>query len=89
MPSCRLQVKVTPNASADRVGPWKGDELQMRVRAPAVDGRANEALCELLAAHLGLHSRAVTVFRGGTSRHKLVDIQGLDLPSARARLLLP
>lgn len=89
MPSCRLQVKVTPNASADRIGPWKGDELQMRVRAPAVDGRANEALCELLAGHLGIHGRAVTVSRGATSRHKLIDIQGLDLAAARARLPPP
>jgi len=89
MPSCRLQVKVTPNASADRVGPWKGDELQMRVRAPAVDGRANEALCKLLAGHLGIHSRTVTVYRGATSRHKLVEIQGLDLAATRARLTTP
>jgi uncharacterized protein (TIGR00251 family) len=89
MPLCRLQVKVTPNASADRVGPWKGDELQVRVHAPAVDGRANEALCELLAGRLGLHSRDVTVSRGATSRHKLVDIQGLDLAATRARLPLP
>jgi uncharacterized protein (TIGR00251 family) len=81
-----LQVKVTPNASADRVGPWKGDELQVRVQAPAVDGRANEALCEVLADRLGLPSRAVKVFRGGTSRHKLIEIQGLDLPTAIARL---
>jgi uncharacterized protein (TIGR00251 family) len=86
MSSCRVSVKVTPNASADRVGPWKGDELQVRVRAPAVDGRANEALCEVLAGHLGLHSRDVKVARGAASRHKLVDIQGLDLATARARL---
>ena len=86
MPSCRVSVKVTPNASADRVGPWKGDELQVRVRAPAVDGRANEALCDVLAGHLGLHSRDVKVARGSTSRHKLVDIQGLDPATARTRL---
>ena len=83
---CRVSVKVTPNASADRVGPWKGDELQVRVRAPAVDGRANEALCEVLAGRLGLHSRDVRVARGGASRHKMVDIQGLDLAGARARI---
>ncbi len=86
MPSCRVSVKVTPNASADRVGPWKGDELHVRVRAPAVDGRANEALCEVLAGRMGLHSRDVRVARGSTSRHKLVEIQGLDLAAARSRL---
>jgi len=89
MPSCRVSVKVTPNASADRVGPWKGDELQIRVRAPAVDGRANEALCEVLAGRMGLHSRDVRVARGSTSRHKLVEIQGLDLAAARSRLSSP
>jgi uncharacterized protein (TIGR00251 family) len=84
-----VSVKVTPNASADRVGPWKGDELQIRVRAPAVDGRANEALCEVLAGRMGLHSRDVRVARGSTSRHKLVEIQGLDLAAARSRLSSP
>ena len=86
MPSCRIAVKVTPNASADRVGPWKDDELQVRVRAPAVDGRANEALCDVLAGRLGLHSRAVSVARGTTSRHKMIDVQGLNRPTVRARL---
>jgi hypothetical protein len=81
-----VSVKVTPNASADRVGPWKGDELQVRVRAPAVDGRANEALCGVLAGRLGLHSRDVKVARGAASRHKMVDIVGLDLAAARSRL---
>ena len=86
MLSCRVSVKVTPNASADRVGPWKGNELQVRVRAPAVDGRANEALCEVLAAYLGLHSRDVKVARGAASRHKMVEIFGLDLAGVRARI---
>jgi len=86
MPSCRILVKVTPNASAERIGPWKKEELQVRVRAPAVDGRANEALCEALADKLDLPSRAVTIARGVASRHKLVGIQGLDLATSLARL---
>jgi uncharacterized protein YggU (UPF0235/DUF167 family) len=75
-----------PNAPAERVGPWKDGELQIRVRAPAVDGKANAALCAVLAAALGLPPRAVALARGATSRHKLLAVSGIDLPDATARL---
>jgi uncharacterized protein (TIGR00251 family) len=49
----------------------------VRVTAPPVDGRANEALCRLIAkrAHVGI--RSVTIVRGEGSREKLVRVEGI------------
>jgi hypothetical protein len=51
-----------------------------------VDGAANEALVELLADVLGLPKRAVSILRGGSSRHKLVAVDGIDETRLRALL---
>ena len=61
----------------------------MKVHAPALDGRANEALLEYLADELGLPKRAVTLIRGDKSRHKVVRIDGLTLAETKARLTPP
>jgi uncharacterized protein (TIGR00251 family) len=60
--------------------------LKVKVHAPPVEGRANEALCEFLAEELALPRRAVTVLRGDTSRQKTVRIDGLTLAEVRAKL---
>jgi hypothetical protein len=46
----------------------------VRVRAAAVDGKANERLCEVLAEHLGCRRSEVSVLSGTTSRRKLVEV---------------
>jgi len=56
-------------------------------RAPALDGRANDALCAYLADTLALPRRAVTLTHGEKSRQKLVRVTGLTADEARARLL--
>jgi uncharacterized protein len=50
----------------------------VRVAAPAVDGRANSALLEALAAAFGIRRRALTLVSGTTSRNKVVDVEGGD-----------
>ena len=75
-----------PNASRDEVVGWLGDALKVKVRAPALDGRANDALRGVLAGRLGLPVRAVAVVRGALSRSKLVEIRGLAPAEVRARL---
>ena len=83
---CTLPVKAVPNAPRSEVCGWLGDALKIKVHAPPVEGRANEVLCEFLADTLGLPRRAVAVQQGGTSRHKLVRIEGLGLEDVKARL---
>lgn len=84
--SCTLELKTIPNAPRDQVAGWLGDALKVKVHAPALDGRANEALLEFLAAELGLPKRAVTLVRGDKSRHKVVRLDGLTLAEVKARL---
>jgi uncharacterized protein (TIGR00251 family) len=84
--ACTLALKVIPNASRDEVAGWLGTTLKLKVRAPALDGRANAALTEFLADQLRLPRRAVTLVRGAKSRQKLVHISGLTLDQARATL---
>jgi uncharacterized protein (TIGR00251 family) len=76
----RITVRVRPGARRDAVGGRYGlDEppvLVVRVRAPAVDGKANAAVVEALAAAFGVHRRAVRIVAGTTSRSKIVEVDG-------------
>lgn len=85
--SCTLAIKAVPNAPRHKVVGWLGETLKVKIHAPPVEGRANDALCEFLADELGLPRRAVTVLRGNTSRLKLVRIAGLTRDEARVRLV--
>lgn len=79
-------MKAIPNAPRSEVTGWLGDVLKVKVHAPPVEGRANEALCEFLADRLDLPRRAVTVLRGDTSRRKVIRISGLTLDAVKAAL---
>jgi uncharacterized protein (TIGR00251 family) len=85
-PSCVLTLKTIPNAPRNEVAGWLGDALKVKVHAPALDGRANEALLAFLAEKLGLPRRAVTLVSGAKARQKIVRIHGLDPASVRQRL---
>lgn len=54
-----------------------GDRWKVRVSAPAEDGRANRAVCELLADSLGIAPAHVRVVAGAASRDKLVEVSGI------------
>jgi uncharacterized protein (TIGR00251 family) len=81
-----VRVRLTPRAAKDDVAAGRDGGLAVRVTAPPVDGRANEALCRLLARRLGLGRTAVTLIRGQHARDKVVRVQGLDDAAVRSRL---
>lgn len=85
----RIGVRVIPGARQDSVGGRVGSDeppvLAIRVRAPAVDGKANRAAEALVAAALGLRSRDVRVVAGERSRRKVLEVTGAD-PDRLARL---
>jgi hypothetical protein len=85
-PSCTLTIKAIPGAPKNQICGWLGDALKVKIQAPPVEGRANEALVKLLAEALEVPRRTVTLVRGDTSRHKTVRIDGLDLAEAKRRL---
>ena len=84
--SCKLPIKAIPNAPRSAVVGWLGDALKVKVHAQALEGRANDELCEFIADTLGLPRRAVTVALGDKSRLKLLLIAGLTLAEVRQRL---
>jgi uncharacterized protein len=73
----RFAVRVQPRASTDEIAGVHGDALRVRLRAPPVDGAANAALIELLAACLGVAKQRVRVVTGASSRAKVVEVEGV------------
>ncbi len=69
-----LEVRVQPRASRNEVQGLHDGALRVRLTAPPVDDRANEALCRWLAADFGVTRAAVELLRGATSRGKLLKI---------------
>ena len=71
-------VRVTPRASRDAIeGEYQG-ALKVRLTAPPVDDRANEALRRLLAGILKVPTSAVRILSGEKSRNKRVQVAGIN-----------
>jgi hypothetical protein len=87
--STRLAVHVQPRAARSEVVGEHGGALKIRLAAPPVDGAANEALVEFVAARLGLPRRQVRLVGGAASRRKLLEIDGMDAATVAARLQPP
>jgi uncharacterized protein (TIGR00251 family) len=84
----RIAVHVQPSARVSEVLGEVGDALKIRLNAPPVDGKANEALIAFISEKLGVRQRDVRILRGQTSRQKLLDIDSaLSVDDARALLL--
>jgi uncharacterized protein (TIGR00251 family) len=86
MTEALITVRVTPRASRDEITGWQDGALRVRLRAPPVEGRANEALRRLLAERLGVALSAVTIVSGETARAKRVRIEGIDAAQVQLRL---
>lgn len=84
-----LRVRLTPRARRATVGPERDGVLIVRVTAPPVDGKANLALCRLLAERAEMPRSSVTIVRGQSSRDKVVRVDGVSDEVLRARLGLP
>lgn len=85
----RIAVHVQPNASRSEVSGEVEGALKIRLNAPPVDGKANEALERFIADRLGVSRRAVSVTHGHASRQKLLEVQAdLDVHQARSRLIV-
>jgi uncharacterized protein (TIGR00251 family) len=88
-PTSDLSVRVTPRASRDELAGWRDGVLQVRLRAPPSEGRANEALRRLLAERLGLPPSRIEIDAGATARTKRLRIEGLDDAALAHRLGRP
>lgn len=75
--SIRFNVRVQPRASRSEIVGLHGDAMKIRLAAPPVDGAANDALIALVADALGVSKRAVRIVTGGSSRSKIVEVEGV------------
>jgi uncharacterized protein YggU (UPF0235/DUF167 family) len=74
----RIAIRVRPRSDRTEVGGSHDGSLVVRVREPAVDGRANEAAMRALAAALGVPRSALLLVSGGRARTKVVEVAGAD-----------
>lgn len=81
-----LRFRIIPNAKIDKVVGYYGDAIKIKLRAPALEGKANAALRNFLAEQLNLPERAIVLERGHRSRDKLVRVEGLSEEEVRRRL---
>jgi len=83
-----LAVRLQPRASKDEIAGVIGGALKIRLRAPALEDRANEALCEFLAELLKTPKAAVRILSGHHSRSKRVEVRGVTRQQVLALVTL-
>ena len=74
----RITVKVQPRAKRTELVEMLGDTYRLRLAAPPVDGKANEACVRFFAQRFGVAQSAVRIVSGLSSRLKVVEIEGAD-----------
>ena len=80
-----LTLHIQPGARKTELAGLHGDAMKIRLAAPPVDGKANEALISFLAEILGLTRSAVSLKSGHSSRRKVLEVSGAT-PEAVERL---
>ena len=86
MPSCSIQIRVTPRANKSEIAGWQEDVLLVRLASPPVEGAANKALIELLSDVLRIRKSAIDLDAGERSRNKRVTIDGLSIDEIHERI---
>jgi uncharacterized protein (TIGR00251 family) len=71
-----LTLHVQPGAKRTEISGLHGEALKIRLAAPPIEGRANEALLRFIADTFGVPLRQVELKQGGQSRHKVVMVTG-------------
>ena len=74
--SVTLTLHIQPGAKRSEVVGLHGEALKIRLAAPPIDGRANDALQRFVADSFDVPLRQVELIRGGQSRHKMVKVTG-------------
>jgi uncharacterized protein (TIGR00251 family) len=69
----KIRVNVKPNSKTEEVS-QEGGNFTIRVKEPAKEGKANQAVIKLLARHFGVCQSQVRILSGLTSRNKLIEV---------------
>ena len=81
-----IPIRLQPRARRSEVVGERSGALVVRVTAPPADGKANAALCALVAKASGVAPSRVEVVRGHTGRDKVVRVEGAEEAAVRAAL---
>ncbi len=81
-----IRVRVQPGAKKRGVVAYEAGVLRLKVSAPPLEGRANEAVAKVVAELLGVRRSKVSLVRGERSREKTLRVEGLSQDVAEARL---
>jgi uncharacterized protein len=81
-----LSVRVHPRAGRNEISGERDGRLLVRVTAPPIDGRANAAVCRLIAKAAGVPKGQVSVTSGEGHRDKVVTVEDLTEPELRSAL---
>jgi uncharacterized protein (TIGR00251 family) len=71
-----LTLHIQPGAKRSEIAGLHGEALKIRLAAPPIEGRANEALLRFVADLFGVSLRQVELRQGAQSRHKVVAVSG-------------
>lgn len=83
----RIAIKAVPGARQNQIVGPLGDRLKIRISAPPQGGKANNAICKLLASKLGLKLKDLQVISGATNPEKVVLVAGINFEDAQNRLI--
>ncbi len=75
-----IRIKAVPGASRDEIAGMVGDRVKVRITAPPEGGRANKAICALVAKACGVRPRQVTIESGHASGEKTLRVEGVQPP---------
>lgn len=89
MAGARIDVRLRSRGPRNQLMGMLDGVLQARVTAPPIDGKANEALCRLIAKRIGMAPSKVAVLRGKKSRNKVVEVQGVSVTALQWALQDP
>ena len=81
-----VRVRLQPRARGDEIVGERAGALLVRVSAPPLDGRANQALCRLLAKAAGVPAGRASVVKGASARDKVVRLEGVGAVAVGERL---
>lgn len=73
----RINIKVHARSKRESITPLPDGSFKVEVKAPPVDGAANEAICKLIASHFKIHKSDVEVVLGSTNNKKVVEVRGI------------
>lgn len=79
-------MRLQPRARANAIVGERDGVLVVRVTAPPLEGRANDALCKLIAKRARVGVQRVWIVRGAGAREKVVRVEGMDAKELRTAL---